>query len=148
MSWSKIKIVASFTIWNINNILTVTREIIYDHETVLPLVSLKENDEQEIMYPAVWKTQLLNKKNRLSFSDFGIDLVSNFACTAIYRQATTDSINCKITLLQERERNWTNKLMKSPFTDEQPQIILIVKSQFYKKAINWTKEIKNTWIQK
>ena len=38
--------------------------------------------------------------------------------------------------------------MKSPFTDEQPQIILIVKSQFYKKAINWTKEIKNTWMQK
>ena len=47
----------------------------------MPLVSLNENDEQGIIYPALWSTQLLHKNNPLSFGDFGIVLVSNFART-------------------------------------------------------------------
>ena len=52
---SKTKIVASFTNWNINNIFTVTRKwFLFAHVTVLPLASLNENNEQGIMYPALW----------------------------------------------------------------------------------------------
>ena len=49
-------------------------------------------------------------------------------------------------------QNLEPKLMKmkilehrnSPFTDKKPQIILVVKSHFYKKDIeHWTKEIEN-----
>ena len=47
----------------------------------MPLVSLNENDKQGIMYPALWQTQLLHKNNPVSFGDFGIVLVSNFART-------------------------------------------------------------------
>ena len=41
-------------------------EFLYAHVIVLPLVSLNENDEQGIMYPALWKTQLLHKNNQVS----------------------------------------------------------------------------------
>ena len=47
----------------------------------MPLVSLNENDEQGIMYPALWYTQLLHKNNPVGFGDFGIVLVSDFAPT-------------------------------------------------------------------
>ena len=33
------------------------------------------------MYPALWQTQLLHKNNPVSFGDFGVLLVSNFART-------------------------------------------------------------------
>ena len=35
------------------------------------------NDEQVIVYPALWKTQLLHKSNPDSFADIGIILVAN-----------------------------------------------------------------------
>ena len=46
------------------------------------MVSLNENDEQGIIYPALWQTQLLHKNNPVSFGDFGVLLVSNFARTS------------------------------------------------------------------
>ena len=45
------------------------------------MVSLNENDEQGIIYPALWQTQLLHKNNPVSCGDFGVLLVSNFART-------------------------------------------------------------------
>ena len=48
---------------------------------ILSLVSLNKNDEQGMMYPALWQSQLLHKNNPVNFGDFGIVLASNFAFT-------------------------------------------------------------------